>query len=75
MLRAAVCWDDEYSVKRLAEVRARGLQVIEATCPLVQVAHRAVRERIPRLRQDRVLSGDIAAAAGLRQTTNGTSKP
>jgi histidine ammonia-lyase len=31
----------------------------------VEAAHRAVRERIPRLRQDRVLSGDIAAAVGM----------
>ena len=31
----------------------------------VEAAHRAIRERIPRLRQDRVLSGDIAAAAGM----------
>lgn len=31
------------SEKTLAEVRARGLHVVEATCPLVHVAHRAVR--------------------------------
>jgi 4-hydroxy-3-methylbut-2-enyl diphosphate reductase len=30
------------SEKRMAEVRARGLNVVEATCPLVKVAHRAV---------------------------------
>ena len=31
------------SEKTLAGVRARGLRVVEATCPLVRVAHRAVR--------------------------------
>ena len=31
------------SEKTLAGVRARGLRVVEATCPLVHVAHRAVR--------------------------------
>lgn len=31
------------SERALASARARGLDVIEATCPLVQVAHRAVR--------------------------------
>ncbi len=31
------------SERRLGVVRARGLQVLEATCPLVRVAHRAVR--------------------------------
>ena len=31
------------SEKTLATVRARGLRVVEATCPLVHVAHRAVR--------------------------------
>jgi 4-hydroxy-3-methylbut-2-en-1-yl diphosphate reductase len=31
------------SERRLASTRARGLEVVEATCPLVQVAHRAVR--------------------------------
>jgi histidine ammonia-lyase len=31
----------------------------------VEAAHRVVRERIPRLRQDRVLSGDIAEAVGM----------
>jgi 4-hydroxy-3-methylbut-2-enyl diphosphate reductase len=31
------------SEKTLASVRARGLRVVEATCPLVHVAHRAVR--------------------------------
>ena len=31
------------SEKTLARVRARGLRVVEATCPLVHVAHRAVR--------------------------------
>lgn len=30
------------SLRRLAEVRDRGFQVIEATCPLVHVAHRAL---------------------------------
>jgi 4-hydroxy-3-methylbut-2-enyl diphosphate reductase len=30
------------SERALAETRARGLKVVEATCPLVQVAHRAV---------------------------------
>ena len=30
------------SERRLAETRALGLKVVEATCPLVQVAHRAV---------------------------------
>jgi 4-hydroxy-3-methylbut-2-enyl diphosphate reductase len=30
------------SQRALAETRARGLQVVEATCPLVHVAHRAV---------------------------------
>jgi 4-hydroxy-3-methylbut-2-enyl diphosphate reductase len=30
------------SERRLGVVRARGLQVLEATCPLVRVAHRAV---------------------------------
>ena len=29
---------------RLAAIRARGLQVIEATCPLVHVAHQAIRK-------------------------------
>jgi 4-hydroxy-3-methylbut-2-enyl diphosphate reductase len=31
------------SERRLAETRARGLDVVEATCPLVQVAHRAIQ--------------------------------
>lgn len=31
------------SERRLADTRALGLQVVEATCPLVQVAHRAVK--------------------------------
>jgi 4-hydroxy-3-methylbut-2-enyl diphosphate reductase len=31
------------SQRALAGIRARGLEVVEATCPLVQVAHRAVR--------------------------------
>jgi 4-hydroxy-3-methylbut-2-en-1-yl diphosphate reductase len=31
------------SERALASTRARGLEVVEATCPLVQVAHRAVR--------------------------------
>jgi 4-hydroxy-3-methylbut-2-en-1-yl diphosphate reductase len=31
------------SERRLAETRALGLQVVEATCPLVRVAHRAIR--------------------------------
>ena len=31
------------SERRLASSRALGLQVVEATCPLVQLAHRAVR--------------------------------
>ncbi len=30
------------SARRLAEVRARGLKVLDATCPLVRTAHRAV---------------------------------
>jgi len=30
------------SMKRIEAARARGLNVVEATCPLVQVAHRAV---------------------------------
>jgi 4-hydroxy-3-methylbut-2-enyl diphosphate reductase len=34
------------SEKTLAGVRARGLRVVEATCPLVHVAHRAVRALI-----------------------------
>ena len=31
------------SERALARTRARGLEVVEATCPLVHVAHRAVR--------------------------------
>lgn len=31
------------SERALAGIRARGLRIVEATCPLVQVAHRAVR--------------------------------
>jgi 4-hydroxy-3-methylbut-2-enyl diphosphate reductase len=34
------------SQKTLAETQARGLQVIEATCPLVQVAHRALHKLV-----------------------------
>jgi 4-hydroxy-3-methylbut-2-enyl diphosphate reductase len=34
------------SQKTLAETKARGLQVIEATCPLVQVAHRALHKLV-----------------------------
>jgi len=34
------------SERTLAGVRARGLRVVEATCPLVHVAHRAVRALI-----------------------------
>ncbi|HYN09835.1 MAG TPA: 4-hydroxy-3-methylbut-2-enyl diphosphate reductase [Vicinamibacterales bacterium] len=30
------------SQRRLADTRARGLEVVEATCPLVHVAHRAI---------------------------------
>ena len=30
------------SERRMSAVRGRGLKVVEATCPLVQVAHRAV---------------------------------
>jgi 4-hydroxy-3-methylbut-2-enyl diphosphate reductase len=30
------------SERRLAGARARGLEIVEATCPLVQVAHRAI---------------------------------
>jgi len=32
------------SERRRAEVRARGLRVLEATCPLVQVAHRSLHK-------------------------------
>src|SRR6185295_1232622 len=31
------------SERRLASTRARGLEVVEATCPLVHVAHRAIK--------------------------------
>ena len=31
------------SEKAMDQVRARGLELMEATCPLVHVAHRAVR--------------------------------
>jgi 4-hydroxy-3-methylbut-2-enyl diphosphate reductase len=31
------------SQRRLAETRARGFEVVEATCPLVHVAHRAIK--------------------------------
>jgi 4-hydroxy-3-methylbut-2-enyl diphosphate reductase len=31
------------SERRLAAVRARGLEIVEATCPLVYVAHRAIK--------------------------------
>ncbi len=31
------------SDRALADIRARNLEIVEATCPLVQVAHRAVR--------------------------------
>ena len=34
------------SQRRLAEIHARGLRVIEATCPLVHAAHRAVRRLV-----------------------------
>src|SRR3954464_4015406 len=34
------------SEKRMAEVRSRGHGVMEATCPLVHVAHRAVRKLV-----------------------------
>jgi 4-hydroxy-3-methylbut-2-enyl diphosphate reductase len=34
------------SERRRAEVRARGLTVLEATCPLVRVAHRAVAKLV-----------------------------
>lgn len=34
------------SDKRIAEVRTRGHSVVEATCPLVHVAHRAVRKLV-----------------------------
>ena len=34
------------SEKTLEKVRARGLNVLEATCPLVHVAHRAVRQLV-----------------------------
>jgi 4-hydroxy-3-methylbut-2-enyl diphosphate reductase len=34
------------SERRLAETRARGLNVLEATCPLVRVAHRAVAKLV-----------------------------
>ncbi len=34
------------SQRRLAEVRERGLRVVEATCPLVHAAHRAVRKLV-----------------------------
>jgi 4-hydroxy-3-methylbut-2-enyl diphosphate reductase len=34
------------SERRRAEVRARGLTVLEATCPLVRVAHRAVTKLV-----------------------------
>ncbi|MBI5395959.1 MAG: 4-hydroxy-3-methylbut-2-enyl diphosphate reductase [Verrucomicrobia bacterium] len=34
------------SQRRLAEVHARGLRIIEATCPLVHAAHRAVRRLV-----------------------------
>jgi 4-hydroxy-3-methylbut-2-enyl diphosphate reductase len=36
------------SERRLAEVRERGHRVIEATCPLVHVAHRALAELVAR---------------------------
>lgn len=36
------------SERRLAEVRERGHRVIEATCPLVHVAHRALAELVSR---------------------------
>lgn len=36
------------SERRLAEVRGRGHQVIEATCPLVNFAHRALGELVAR---------------------------
>ena len=34
------------SVRSLANIRSRGLEVVEATCPLVRVAHRAVRSLV-----------------------------
>src|SRR5258706_5804282 len=34
------------SAKALDRVRSRGLQVVEATCPLVHLAHRAVRDLV-----------------------------
>src|SRR4051812_25038058 len=34
------------SDKRMAEVKARGHAVIEATCPLVHLAHRAIRKLV-----------------------------
>lgn len=34
------------SQRRMEEVRARGLRIIEATCPLVHAAHRAVRRLV-----------------------------
>src|SRR5437660_1636954 len=34
------------SEKTLAHARARGLQVMQATCPLVHVAHRAVAKLV-----------------------------
>ena len=34
------------SARALAATRARGLQVVEATCPLVHVAHRAIRSLV-----------------------------
>src|SRR6266540_5304555 len=34
------------SERRLADTRALGLEVVEATCPLVNVAHRAVQSLV-----------------------------
>ncbi len=34
------------SQRRLAETRQRGLQVVEATCPLVQLAHRSLQQLV-----------------------------
>src|SRR5207237_5960610 len=34
------------SDKTLASTRARGLEVVEATCPLVRVAHRAITSHV-----------------------------
>ena len=58
------------SERALADTRARGLEIVEATCPLVQVAHRAVRTLVhDGITRDHRRSGPMSKCAVSPETS------